>query len=158
MAYLSFHHEHLSLKKHADSPFQQELEQILACDCLRAPLSFKLLFSIYSQCILITPLHHEVFILANTPQEYSLKTPQPLACFTFIVLGRRGTDCLEVRPCFLNILNHLLSVFWQGTFFSCTLRLPARHGRNSKRHWEQRSVSYSKCTLASAAGKLPLFK
>lgn len=104
---------------HSEQAEAEDLYQLDSCVLMRqCSTQFKLHFSIYSQCILITPLHREVFILANAPQENSLKAPQPLARFTFIILGRRASDCLELRPCFLNILNHLLSVFWQGAFFA----------------------------------------
>lgn len=117
--------------------------------------SFKSLLSMCRRYISRAFLCHVVFILAD-PLESSLKVPQPFARSAFIALGRRAADRLEERSSFLNILNHLLSVFWQRTF-----RLPPtlRHdGRNSKRYWERRSVLYSKYARGSAAGRLPLFK
>lgn len=114
----------------------------------------KLLLSMYRHHISSAFLCHVVFIWPDPPLQSSLKVPQPFARAAFIALGRRAADRLEERSCFLNILNHLLSVFWQHTF-SAPLH---HHGRNSKRHWERRSVSYSKCVCCSTAGRLPLFK
>lgn len=59
-------------------------------------------------------LCHVVFIQAD-PLESSLKVPQPFAGSAFIALGGRAADRLEERSSFLNILNHVLSVFWQHT-------------------------------------------
>lgn len=90
----------------------------------------KLLLSLYRRHISSAFLCHVVFIWANPPLQRPLKVPQPFACSAFIALGRRAADRLEERSCFLNILNHLLSVFWQHTFPA-----PLHHdGRNSKRH------------------------
>ncbi len=114
----------------------------------------KLLLSMYRRHISSAFLCHVVFIWADPPLQSPLKVPQPFARSAFIALGRRAADRLEECSWLLNILNHLLSVFWQHTFPA-----PLHHdGRNSKRHWEQRSVSYSKCVHCSTAGRLPLFK
>ncbi len=76
----------------------------------------KLLLSMYRRHISSAFLCHVVFIWADPPLQSPLKVPQPFARSAFIALGRRAADRLEECSWLLNILNHLLSVFWQHTF------------------------------------------